>query len=198
MSKLSKHGPDPSDPLVRWLAEEAVVADLFQTAVDSIGKDTPRPAAEAVPMRALLAYVWRDPDVPSDLAIERAIRDDATTARRYRNLLRGMAQAYSERAIAAATDDIPSRTIGKWKLRVSAPEGQLAVLVLTHQEPAPAPAAIEAVGATMGPIRLPLPDPVNQSIQLPLNDEVKVLRDFRSLLAETDTQVFLLPSMTDQ
>jgi hypothetical protein len=196
---MSKHGPDPSDPLVRWLAEEAVVADLFQTAVDRIGKETQKPAAEAVSRRALLDYVWRDPDAPLDLAIERAIRDDPATAQRYRNLLKGMAQSFSERAIAAATDDVPSRMIGKWKLRVSAPQGQLPVLVLTHQDPTTsAPAAIEAVGATKGPIRLPLPDPVNQSIQLPLNDDVPELVAFHRLLAETDTQVFLLPSLVGQ
>jgi hypothetical protein len=198
---MSKHGPDPSDPLVRRLAEEAVVADLFQAAVDGIGKDTPKPAAEAVSMRVLLAYVWRDPDAPRDLTIERAIRGDAVTARRYGNLLRGMAQAFSERAIAAASDEIPDRMIGKWKLRVSAPRGQLAVLVLTHQEPAPAsaPAAIEAVGSKEdSPIRLPLPEPVNHSIQLPLDEEVKELKALRSLLAETDTQVYLLPSLADQ
>jgi hypothetical protein len=200
---MSKHGPDPSDPLVRWLAEEAVVADLFQTSIDGIGKDARKPAAEAVSIRALLAYVWRDPGAPSDLAIERALRDDATTAQRYRNLLRGMAQAFSERAIAAASDEVPSRMIGKWKLRVSAPRGQLPVLVLTHQESAlthqdPAPAAIEAVGVAKGPIRLPLPEPVNQSIQLPLNDEFPELKAFRHLLAETDTQIFLLPSLAEQ
>jgi hypothetical protein len=139
---MSKHDPVSSDPLVRWLAEEAVVADLFRSAVNSIGKQKQRPADPS--MRALLAYVRRDHDTPADITIEHAIRTDPTTARRYINLLAGIAQASSPFAIAAASKVVPERTVGKWHLRVSAPAGQLPVLVLTQQEPAPAPAAIEA------------------------------------------------------
>lgn len=193
---MANHGLDPSDPLVRWLAEEAVVADLFQTAVDGIGTEKQKPGAEAVSVRALLAYVWRAPDAPLDFAIEQAIRTDPATARRYRNLLSGMAQAFSERAIAANTDDVPSRVIGKWHLRVSAPPGQLPVLVLTQQDRAPAPVAIEAVRAAEMPVRLPLPAPVNQAIQLPLNNDVPELAAFHHLLKDTDTQIFLLPSLS--
>jgi hypothetical protein len=191
---MSKHGPESSDPLVLWLAEEAVVADLYQAAIDGIGKEKQKSAAESVSMRELLDYVWRAPETPLNFAIEQAIRTDPATARRYRNLLKGMAQAFSSVASAAATEEVPSRIIGKWHLRVSAPQGQLPVLVLTQpQDIAHAPAAIEAVGPTGGPIRLPLPDPVNQAIQLPLNDDVPELADFHRLLRDTDTQIFLLP-----
>jgi hypothetical protein len=72
------------------------------------------------------------------------------------------------------------------------------VLVLTQQEPAPAPAAIEAVGTGPegGMVRLPLPKPVNQAIQVPLIDDIAELAAFHRLIAHTATQIFLLPSFT--
>jgi hypothetical protein len=194
---MSKHNLDSSDPLVRWLAEEAVMADLFKSAVLGIGRETQRPT-ELVSIRTLLAYVRRDHDAPADITIERAICTDPTTARRYINFLAGIAQASSPVAIAAASKVVPERTIGKWHLRVSAPAGQLPVLVLTQREPASAPAAIEAVGTGHegGMVRLPLPKPVNHAIQLPLNDDVAELAAFHRLIADTSTQIFLLPSLT--
>jgi hypothetical protein len=191
---MSKHGIDPDDPLVRWLAEESIVADLFQSAVDGIGRDKQKPA-EPVSMCALLAHVWRDHDAQAEFTIEQAVRTDPTTTRRYCNLLAGVAQAFSPVAIAAAPEMVPERTIGEWRLRVSAPPGQLPVLVLTQQGRAPAPTAIEAVGAGRdgGTVRLMLPQPVNQAIQLTLYEEVAELAAFHRLIADAATQIFLLP-----
>jgi hypothetical protein len=51
---------------------------------------------------------------------------------------------------------------------------------------------IEAVGAEGTVVRLGLPEPVNQAIQLPLNDDVPELAAFHCLLESTATQIFLL------
>ena len=126
---MPKYDLDSSDPLLRWLVQEAVVADLFKSAVDGIGRATRRPA-ESVSMRTLLACVWRDHDAPADIAIEHAVRTDPVTARRYINLLAGIAQA--------SMPVVPERTIGKWHLKVWALPGHLSVLVLTQQDLAPA------------------------------------------------------------
>ena len=189
---MSDDGMDCSHPLVRWLAEQAVAADLLRATVD--GAAAREGATASLSMRALLSYARRDHRAPAIFAIEQAIRTDPTTAHRYRNLLAGMAIGFSPVALAAATDPVPSRVLGQWRLRVSQPQGLSPVLVLESLAPAPAPTAIEAVGPAGGPIRLPLPDPVNQAIQLPLNGDVPELAAFHRLLADTDTQIFLLPS----
>jgi hypothetical protein len=63
--------------------------------------------------------------------------------------------------------------------------------VLEQQAPATPPTAIEAVGAT-GAIRLMLPEPVNQTIQLPLDGDVAELAAFNRLIADPATSIFLL------
>jgi hypothetical protein len=186
-NEMVRNGSDESHPpLVRRLAEQAVAAELFEAIVDGAGQASTEPA-----MDVLLAYARRPHDAPADLAIENAIRTNPTVSRRYRNLLAIMAQAVSRVAYAAAADKVPPRTIGAWRLRVSAPQGLSPVLVLEQREAAPAPAAIEAIGAD-GQIRLVLPEPVNQAIQLPLNEDVPELAAFHRLLENTATEIFLL------
>jgi hypothetical protein len=189
---MFNNGSDRSDPVERWLAEEAVAADLFQAIVD--GAETParETTARRPSMSALLAYAKRPHGAPADFLIEQAIRTDPAVSRRYRNLLAVMAQATSPVALAANTDEVPSRTVGKWRLRVSAPPGLPPVLVLEQQYPAPAPAAIEAVGADGESVRLRLPEPINQAIQVPLDHDVAELARFHSLIASPDTEIFLL------
>ncbi len=186
---MLSHGLDPRHPLVRWLAEEAVAADLLRATAGGAVHAARKPGSPS--MRALLAYARRDHRAPADFAIEKAIRTDPTVARRYRNLLAAMARAHSQVALAAATETVPSRTVGEWRLRVSAPEGLPPVLVLEPQAPAPAPTAIEAVGPAGGPIRLALPEPVNQAIQLPLDSDVAILDAFHRLIADPATEIFL-------
>jgi hypothetical protein len=195
---MTNYAIDPSHPLVRRLAEQALATDLFRAiaggaanaAQESVEEES---APSSLPMRALLAYVRRDPGAPADFAIERAIRTDPAVARRYRNLLAGMALAFSAVALAAATEPVPSRVLGPWRLRVSEPEGLSPVLVLEPLAPSPAPAAIEAVGPAGGPIRLTLPEPVNQAIQLPLDGEFAELAAFRRLIADPATSIALMP-----
>jgi hypothetical protein len=188
---MLNHGLDPSHPLVRRLAEQAVAADLFRATVDGVANAAQDPAAASLSMRALLAYARRDHRAPANFSIEQAIRNDPAVARRYRNLLAGMARAYSPVALAAATDPIPSRVLGEWRLEVAEQDGLSPVLVLEQQAPAPPPRAIEAVGAT-GAIRLMLPEPVNQTIQLPLDGDVAELAAFHRLIADPATSIFLL------
>jgi hypothetical protein len=185
---MLKHGLDPSRPLVRWLAEQAIAADLFHATATAARE----PAAASPSARALLAYARRNHRAPAEFAIEQAIRTDPDIARRYRNLLTGMARAHSPVALAAATETVPSRVLGEWRLRVSAPPGLSPVLVIEQQDAAPAPTAIEAVGPAGGPIRLPLPEPVNQAIQLPLDSDVAELAAFHRLIADPATEIFLL------
>jgi hypothetical protein len=198
---MTNYAIDPSHPLVRRLAEQALAADLFHAIADgaaSAAQDSVEESAQesplpSLPMRALLAYVRRDHSAPADFAIERAIRTDPAVARRYRNLLAGMALAFSPVALAAATEPVPSRVLGQWRLRVSEPEGLSPVLVLEPLAPSPAPTAIEAVGPSGGPIRLMLPEPVNQAIQLPLDGEFAELAAFRRLIADPATSIALMP-----
>jgi hypothetical protein len=185
---MSSYGLDPSHPLVRRLAEQAITADLFHAMVDA-GAER-EPAAASPSMRALLAYARRDRGAPADFAIEQALRTNPAVARRYRNLLTGMALAFSEVALAAATEPVPSRVLGEWRLEVAEQDGLSPVLVLEQQAPAPAPTVIEAVGVT-GAIRLMLPEPVNHTIQLPLDSDVAELADFHRLIADPATSVFL-------
>jgi hypothetical protein len=187
---MSDYGMDRSHPLVSWLAEQAVAADLFRATLD---RAAAREGATApLSMRTLLAYARRDHRAPPDFVIEQAIRTDPATARRYRNLLAGMAVAFSPVALAAATDPVPGRVLGQWRLRVSQPEGLSPVLVLESLGPAPAPTAIEAVGPAGGPIRLPLPEPVRGSIQLPLDGHFAELAAFHRLIADPQTSIALL------
>ena len=192
---MSDHGFNHGHPLVRRLAEEAAAADLFRAATGvglHLDDDDPgrRPAA-APSMRALLAYARRDRRAPADLAIEQAIRTDPAVARRYRNLLAGVSDAFSPVALAAASDPVPGRVIGRWRLRVSEPEGLAPVLVLEEIAPAPAPTAIEAVGPAGGPVRLELPAPVRGSIQLPLDGDFAELAAFHRLIADPETAIAL-------
>jgi hypothetical protein len=187
---MSDYGIDQSHPLVRRLAEEAVAADLVRATVDGAAA---RESVTASPsMRALLAYARRDHGAPADFAIEQAIRTDPAVARRYGNLLEGLAIAFSPVALAAATDPVPSRVLGPWRLRVSQPEGLSPVLVLENLAPATPPTAIEAVGPAGGPIRLPLPEPVSGSIQLPLDSHFAELAAFHRLIADPETSIALL------
>ena len=188
---MFNHGHDPSHPLVRWLAERAVAADLSGATVDGAAKAAQESTAASLSMRALLAYAHRDHGAPADFSIEQAIRTDPAVARRYRNLLAGMARAHSPVALAAATDAVSSRVLGPWRLRVSAPDGLSPVLVLEQQAPGQAPTAIEAVGPAGGPVRLMLPEPVNQAIQLPLDADITELADFHRLIADPATEIFL-------
>lgn len=193
---MSEHGFDHGHPLVRRLAEEAVALELLR-AGSGLGAahddDDSGPTATAAPsMRALLAYARRDLRAPADFAIEQAIRGDAAVARRYRNLVAGVSTAFSPVALAAATDPVPGRVIGGWRLRVSQPDGLAPVLVLEAIDPAPrAPAAIEAVGPAGGPVRLPLPPPVRGAIQLPLDGEFAELAAFHRLIADPGTAIAL-------
>ncbi len=191
---MSNYGLDGrSNPLVCRLAEDALAADLFHATVEGAGSAERDPAAASLSVRALLAYARRDHRAPANFAIEQAIRTDPAVARRYRNLLAGMAFAFSPVALAAATEPVPSRVLGQWRLRVSAPAGLSPVLVLEQLAPAaPAPTAIEAVGAAGGAIRLALPDPVNRSIQLPLDGEFAELAAFHRLIADPETSIALL------
>lgn len=183
---MSEYGFDHGHPLVRRLAEEAVAAELLRAGIGD-------GAAPAPSMRALLAYARRDLRAPADFAIEQAIRGDAAVARRYRNLLAGVSNAFSPVARAAASDPVPGRVIGRWRLRVSQPEGLAPVLVLEALDPAlTAPAAIEAVGPAGGPVRLQLPPPVRDSIQLPLDGDFGELAAFHRLIADPETAIALL------
>jgi hypothetical protein len=197
---MFKNGSDPSDSLECWLAEEAVAADLLQAIVDG-NTDAPRetarePASQTCAKRpstrALFAYARRPHGAPADFAIEQALRTDPVISRRYRNLLAVMAQATSPVALAANTGDVPSRIVGNWRLRVSAPPGLPPVLVLEEQDPAPPPAAIEAVGSDGQAVRLQLPEPINHAIQVALDHDVSDLAKFHGLLANPDTEIFLL------
>src|SRR5947209_6806365 len=116
---MLKHGLDPSHPLVRWLAEQAIAADLFHATAAAARQGAAASPAASPPVRALLAYARRDRHAPADFAIE-------------------------------------------------------------------------AVGPAGGPIRLPLPEPVNQAIQLPLDGNVAELAAFHRLIADPATEIFLL------
>jgi hypothetical protein len=191
-SRLHPSRLDPSRLPVRFLAEQAVAADLFRAIVDAAANAATEPAAMPPSMHALLTYTKRPRGAPADFAIEQAIRTDPAVSRRYRNLLAVTAQASSPVALAAATGAVPGRLVGKWQLRISAPDGLWPVLVLERQDAAPAPAAIEAVGRDGRSVRLRLPEPVNQAIQVSLDGDVCELAEFHRLIADPETEIFLL------
>src|SRR6516165_10455216 len=105
---------DPGRQLACILTEQAVAADLFQAIVERVANAAGEPAATPS-MHALLTYTKRPRGAPADFAIEQAIRTDPAVSRRYRNLLAITAQASSPFALAAATDAVPSRSIGNWR-----------------------------------------------------------------------------------
>jgi hypothetical protein len=181
----------PNRSLVSFLAEQAIAADLFRAIVDGPANAAQEPAVMPS-MHTLLTYTRRPRGAPADFAIEQAIRTDPAVSRRYRNLLALTAQAVSTAALAAATGAVPSRAVGNWRLRVSAPDGLWPVLVLEQEDTAPVPAAIEAVGRDGTSIRLRLPEPVNEAIQVRLDSDVSELAEFHRLIADPDTEIFLL------
>ena len=72
-------------------------------------------AAPCVPRpshAALWAHATREPGRPVDLAVERAIRGDPETARRYRTMLAAQALAHAPLALAASDGSQSSRRVG--------------------------------------------------------------------------------------
>jgi hypothetical protein len=178
---MSIPGPDLTHGLVRHLAEEAVATDLFWETVKPQLDPEAAPVASAPSMRALLAYARRSGGAPANL--------NPAVALRYRNLLKGLARAASPVALAAAAGGVTMRNLGAWRLGIVEQDGESPVLMIEVGS-APAPTSIEAVGSE-GAVRLPLPEPINDTIQLLLDEEIAELATFRRLIADPATAVYL-------
>jgi hypothetical protein len=186
---MSIPGPDLTHGLVRHLAEESVATELFWETVKPQLDPEAAPVASAPSMRALLAYARRSGGAPANLTIERAIRNNPAVALRYRNLLKGLARAASPVALAAAAGGVTMRNLGAWRLGIVEQDGESPVLMIEVGSAA-APTSIEAVGSE-GAVRLPLPEPINDTIQLLLDEEIAELATFRRLIADPATAVYL-------
>src|SRR5262245_45446841 len=179
---MSTPGPELTPAPARRLAEESIATDLFWETVRPQLDPEAAPVAAAPSMRALLTYARRSGGAPANLTIERAIRSNPAVALRYRNLLNGLARAASPVALAASSAAVSMRKLGAWQLGIVEQDGAAPVLMIEQIVPAPAPTSIEAVGSE-GAVRLALPEPVNDTIQLPLDSDIDELAAFYRLIA---------------
>jgi hypothetical protein len=129
--------------LIDALAHESVSRELIR----ALARREAASAAPATPsVDELWRYARRPPRAPADLRIEAALRSDARTAARYRQLMRGAAIAHSPLAMAAATGAFPERKVGDFRLRVvEDPDATYLVLSADHAGVTP-PSSIEAHG----------------------------------------------------
>lgn len=174
---------DPGDVLDA--AGLAALMAQAQAARDLL-RDRPRPEAPAA--GALWRHVRRRPGEPVSFAVERAIRSDPDTARRYRTMLAAGALAHAPMALAASDGAVERRRVGDYELTVEAGEPPLLVVVCGA---APAPTMIE-VSLGDETARLDLPEPVSGAVVIALDPAVPEAALLGRLLADRLSAVFLV------
>ncbi|WP_246687773.1 hypothetical protein [Methylorubrum extorquens] len=141
----------------------------------------------------LWTHVRRVPGQPVSLAIERQIRDDPQTGRRYHAMLRSQALAHTPLAVAASDGTMVQRRLGSFTLEVVPPASEAMALLLIRGagEGAPAPSLIEvALGSES--VRLELGEPIAGTIVLALDPDVAETVLLSRLIADPNAEVFLL------
>lgn len=139
---------------------------------------------------ALWAHATRAPGGPVDLALERAIRGDPDTARRYRTMLAAQALAHAPLAAAASDGSLLRRRVGAFELEILEGEAGAPPLLILRGEP-PMPRILEVwLGAET--VRLDLGEPVEGAILLALDPAVPEAERLGRLLRDPACAVFLL------
>ncbi|GJD94406.1 hypothetical protein [Methylobacterium iners] len=175
-------------------AAARLLAELH--AARHLARGSRRSEAEARPSlsaAALWAHVRRVPGRPVSLAVERQIRDDPATGRRYRAMLRSQALAHTPLAIAASDGAVVQRRLGSFALEIVPPDAEAMALLLIRgvAEGASAPSLIEAaLGAEI--VRLELGAPIAGTIVLALDPEVAETALLARLAADPKSEIFLL------
>ena len=138
----------------------------------------------------LLRYAQRPADAVADLRIEGAIRRDVRLRQRYERLLDGLAMQASSVALAAATGDRVVRRIGAATLRLIESEG-FSTLVIELPAAESVPAILDLTGSS-DMVRIPLADPVDGLIQIPLDQSNRHFDRVMALLRDPQTAMRLL------
>ncbi|MEE7480383.1 hypothetical protein MPAR168_06125 [Methylorubrum populi] len=140
---------------------------------------------------ALWAHAIRAPGQPVDLALERAIRSDPDTARRYRTLLGAQALAHAPLAAAASDGALLRRRVGPFELEILEGEDGAPPLLILRGAQAPMPRTIEAWLGDAA-VRLDLGEPVEGAILLALDPAVPEAALLGRMLRDPACAVFLL------
>lgn len=172
-----------SDDAARLLAEIHAARSLMRTTIRDVET---RPGNAA-----LWAHAIRAPDRPLDLAVERAIRTNSETARRYRTMLAGQAVAHAPLAVAAADGSLSGRRIGPFDLRIVPADGDAPPLLILRGAGARPPRLIEAMLSDES-VRLELPPPIEGAMVLALDPTVPEAAKLGRLLRDPACAVFLL------
>lgn len=168
---------DPGD-VATLMAEAQAARDLLRD----------RPPPESPGMAELWRHVRRRPGEPVSFAVERAIRSDPETARRYRTMLAAGALAHAPMALAASDGAVERRRVGAYELTVEAGDPPLLVVACGA---AAAPAMIE-VSRGDETARLDLPEPVSGAVVIALDPAVPEAALLGRLLADRLSAVFLV------
>jgi PAS domain-containing protein len=149
------------------------------------------PAARPVPASRLVAHA-RAPGSVADLAIERALRDQAGARAIYHRALAGRALAVSQGTAAAADGAATTRLIGETRLElIEEPDGpRWLVLRLGQGDPLPQELEVRAPDGGGGRIRLAAP--VADIVQVPLPRGQTLAEAIAAALGDPDSVVYLL------
>lgn len=151
-----------------------------------------RPSARpAISTADLWAHVRRAPDQPVSLTVQRLLRDDPSTARRYRAMVQGLAMAHSPVAMAAS-DGTVRRSVGDMVVELLAETDENPLLVIRNV-PEPAPKAVELVADSGTALRLALPPQDGGAIIVSLATGGSDAGAALGLLQDPATAIFLLP-----
>jgi hypothetical protein len=174
--------PDEDTEMDILLAEVHIARQLLRA---------PAPAAvQWVTAADLWAEVRRRPGQPASLAVARALRSDAATTARYRQMLSAFAVAWSPVALAASDGEV-DRRIGSARLRLlPVTNGDVPLLVL---EGAPDATSLEMVGQGREILRLALPEPDAGTVILSLGPDFPQAGAALALLRDPGTAIYLLP-----
>lgn len=159
-----------------------LLAELHAARV--LARDVEAPV-RSIADRDLWRHARRRPGEPVSLAVARALREPEA-ARRYRTVLSALALGHSPVALAAS-DGTVARRVGAFTLELLR-EG--APLLVIRSDGETWPKRMELHGGAM--TALDLPEPVDGAVVLALDPDVPDLADAARLLADPDTEVFLV------
>lgn len=171
-------------------AEEArLLAELHSARLNLRGSTLSR-QKPVVSHHELWAHARRAPDAPVAFNVERAIRQDEETARRYRTLLSAFSVAHAPYAIAASDGAIRARRVGAYEIEIIEAEGAPPLLVI-RLNGMPPPGMMEA---SLGEIRtrLSLPEPFADAITLSLDPDHADAATLERMLRDPACEIFLI------
>lgn len=143
----------------------------------------------SIGVHELWAHVRREPGSTISLAVERAIRTDAATSRRYRTMLETIAAAHAPFAVAASDGQIVTRRVGPCTIEIIEAAEAPALLVI-HLNGIHRLSMMEIALGTER-LRLALPSPTEGAIVLSLDPANTEAATVDRLARDKASEIFL-------